>query len=1076
MKHLFTLLLIALTTLSCEMTDEKLDDLLDKRDWVVFADGTELTANVPSKQTVLNYKFESTLDWEVKTDAEWLEIDPTSGKAGKDIKIQIKVLHNKDKEGRTGYVDLTLSNEESYRITVNQAGEGEENDEGDENENEGTIVDVPANQIWYTSTDGKIVEPYSGENNNNADAPTTFGVNIVSNTYKDGKGVITFSGDVTIIGEWAFYYCTSLASVTIPDSITKIGYAAFAGCTSLTSVTIPDSVTEIGAAAFQQCESLTSVTIGNSVTEIGNAVFIFCTSLTSFNGKFASEDSRCLIVNGVLVAFAPAGLTEYTIPDSVTTIGAGAFYDCNSLTSVTIPGSVTTIGHSAFYRCDSLTSVTIPDSVTTVGGYAFSGCGNLNAVYITDLVAWCNIDFVNPINNGFQLEANPLLYAQNLYLNGELITELVIPESVTDIKFLAFIGCSASNIVFHDNVKSIGACAFERCQNLENVVIGNSVESIGNVAFGHCPNLTSVTMSDSLTSFGFNVFLYSSNLREFKGKLATEDGRALIKDNILFTYANASGLEYTIPDGITIIGDGAFFSSVGLKSITIPKSVTTIGYFAFGMDTDIESIYCKATTPPSTGGNIYQSNSCNIYVPAESYQDYISAGGWRDYADYIVAYDFEKGEVVEVEKPEPGNPDEIENNQIWYTSYGGEVSIRPEAFNAAIVSNIYYGDYGVITFDKELKTIGYYAFYACTSLTSVIIPDSVTSIGEAAFYNCTSLTSVTIPDSVTEIGDCAFQNCTSLTSVTIPDNVTEIGDFAFRGCTSLRSVTIPDSVTSIGYGAFADCYSLTSITIPDSVTEIGDYAFSHCSSLTNITIPDSVTEIGEGVFEYCTSLRSVTIPDSVTSIGYAAFFWCTSLTSVTIGNSVTSIGESAFGYCSSLTSFYGKFASVDNRCLIVNGKLIVFAPAGLTEYTIPYSVTEIGELAFGYCTSLTNVTIPDSVTEIGGSAFNGCTSLTSVTIPDSVTEIGEGTFYNCTSLTSVTIPGSVTSIGYDAFAYCTSLKEVYCKPTTPPTGGSSMFYNNASGRKIYVPMESVVAYKSASYWSNYASDIVGYNF
>ena len=583
-------------------------------------------------------------------------------------------------------------------------------------------------------------------------------------------------------------------------------------------------------------------------------------------------------------------------------------------------------------------------------------------------------------------------------------------------------------------------------------------------------------MSDSLTSFGFNVFLYSSNLREFKGKLATEDGRALIKDNILFTYANASGLEYTIPDGITIIGDGAFFSSVGLKSITIPKSVTTIGYFAFGMDTDIESIYCKATTPPSTGGNIYQSNSCNIYVPAESYQDYISAGGWRDYADYIVAYDFEKGEVVEVEKPEPGNPDEIENNQIWYTSYGGEVSIRPEAFNAAIVSNIYYGDYGVITFDKELKTIGYYAFYACTSLTSVIIPDSVTSIGEAAFYNCTSLTSVTIPDSVTEIGDCAFQNCTSLTSVTIPDNVTEIGDFAFRGCTSLRSVTIPDSVTSIGYGAFADCYSLTSITIPDSVTEIGDYAFSHCSSLTNITIPDSVTEIGEGVFEYCTSLRSVTIPDSVTSIGYAAFFWCTSLTSVTIGNSVTSIGESAFGYCSSLTSFYGKFASVDNRCLIVNGKLIVFAPAGLTEYTIPYSVTEIGELAFGYCTSLTNVTIPDSVTEIGGSAFNGCTSLTSVTIPDSVTEIGEGTFYNCTSLTSVTIPGSVTSIGYDAFAYCTSLKEVYCKPTTPPTGGSSMFYNNASGRKIYVPMESVVAYKSASYWSNYASDIVGYNF
>ena len=155
MKRLFTLLLISCAALSCEMIDEKIDDQLDKRDWVVFAEGTELTANVPSKQTVLNYKFESTLDWEVATDAEWLEIDPMSGKAGKDIKIQIKVAKNKDKEDRTGYADLTLSNDESYRITINQAGEGDENED--------IVVDIPHNQIWYTSTDGEIVEPYSGK-------------------------------------------------------------------------------------------------------------------------------------------------------------------------------------------------------------------------------------------------------------------------------------------------------------------------------------------------------------------------------------------------------------------------------------------------------------------------------------------------------------------------------------------------------------------------------------------------------------------------------------------------------------------------------------------------------------------------------------------------------------------------------------------------------------------------------------------------------------------------------------------------------------------------------------------------
>ena len=233
MKRLFTLLLLSFAALSCEMTDGNIDDLLDKRDWVVFAEGTELTANVPSKQTVLNYKFESILDWEVKTDAEWLEVDPMSGKAGKDIKIQIKVAKNKDKEGRTGYVDLTLSNDESYRITINQAGADDENDE---NENEGTIVDVPANQIWYTSVDGEVVEPYSGEHNNNADALTTFGVNIVSNTYKDGKGVIEFEGDVTMIGGFAFEKCDSLTSVTIPDSVTTIEDKAFAYCSSLTSV------------------------------------------------------------------------------------------------------------------------------------------------------------------------------------------------------------------------------------------------------------------------------------------------------------------------------------------------------------------------------------------------------------------------------------------------------------------------------------------------------------------------------------------------------------------------------------------------------------------------------------------------------------------------------------------------------------------------------------------------------------------------------------------------------------------------------------------------------------------------
>ena len=231
------------------------------------------------------------------------------------------------------------------------------------------------------------------------------------------------------------------------------------------------------------------------------------------------------------------------------------------------------------------------------------------------------------------------------------------------------------------------------------------------------------------------------------------------------------------------------------------------------------------------------------------------------------------------------------------------------------------------------------------------------------------------------------------------------------------------------------------------ITSIGGWAFDSCSSLASITIPDSVASIGTAAFQSCSSLESVTIPEGVTSIGGFAFNECSSLASVTIPDSVTSIGEWAFYNCSSLESV-----------------------------TIGDGVTSIGEWAFDSCLSLASVTIGNSVTEIGGQAFAFCESLASITIPDSVTEIGYAAFCACTSLESVTIPEGVTSIGESAFWACKSLAEVYCKPTTPPAGDSRMFNNNASGRKIYVPTESVEAYKTAKHWSGYADSIVGYDF
>ena len=288
-------------------------------------------------------------------------------------------------------------------------------------------------------------------------------------------------------------------------------------------------------------------------------------------------------------------------------------------------------------------------------------------------------------------------------------------------------------------------------------------------------------------------------------------------------------------------------------------------------------------------------------------------------------------------------------------------------------------------------------------------------------------------------------------------------------------ISLPSNLFS-SFGVLFKSHDYGKIKFYGNVTKIGDNAFASCSSLTSITIPDSVIEIGQFAFAGCSSLTSITIPDSVTSIGYYAFADCTNL-----------------------VSFYGILASDDNRLLIYNGEIISVAIGGLISCKIPYNVIAIGPNAFANCHSLTSVTIPDSVTWIGTSAFNGCTfltsvtigngvtsigynafaychSLTSITIPDSVTKIGKEAFKGCISLTSVTIPDSVTEIGVSAFNSCPKLGSVYCKATTPPTLGSHVFESNKSGRKIYVPMTSVDAYKSAANWNGYASYIVGYNF
>ena len=768
------------------------------------------------------------------------------------------------------------------------------------------------------------------------------------------------------------------------------------------------------------------------------------------------------------------GITEMVIPDSVKTIGTSAFADCYNLVSISIGEGVTSIGDSAFQSCSGLTSVTIPDSVTIIGNNAFSYCYGL-----------MNVD---------------------------------LGDSVTNIDTQAFHCCSSlTSVTIPDSVTSIGLSAFLSCTGLTSVTIGSGASSIDSYAFSGCIALTSFTVSEDNQTY-----------KSIDGNLYSKDGKTIVK------YATGKqSASFILPLAVKTISSYAFSDCVNLVRLIVQENLNYVHYCAFHGCLSLSEVcytgsqeeWNKISIDPSsnsalTGAIINYnwciheySGDCDIYCNKCDKERTPSAEHTLGEDGYCTAC----GQPITA--PIDGVVYELSDDGTYaiVTDYKGTAT-------ALEILDTYNG--------VPVRKIGDVAFYACTSLTSIVIPDSVTEIGTYAFAHCHNIESVIIPSSVTLISDHAFYNCLALESVSLPSSIEAIGGFAFAYCESMAKVYIEDlsawlsvdllqsyanPMNNTDVELYVGENLITNLVIPDGTEEIGYLSFAGCSSIVSVYIPDSVTTIGESAFHLCTSLGSVRIPENVTKIERLAFYGCTSMTEIDVDID------------------NNQYCDIDGNLYTKDGTRLIQYALGKDDgiFVVPKGVTKIGISAFERCRNIKEVYIRDSVAFVEGSAFDDCPNVTiyceaeskpvgwsnswtyadcpviwgyvesspasdfkytesdgeititgyigdggDVVIPSAidgkpVVAIGYDAFSHCGSLTSVVIPDSVTSIGSSVFTYCSKLTSIEI-PEGVTSIGSSAFFYCSSLTSIVIP-DSVTSIGGAAFYncSNLASVMIG---
>ena len=892
---------------------------------------------------------------------------------------------------------------------------------------------------------------------------------------------------ITSIEQSAFQGCSALTSITIPSGVTSIAQSAFQGCSALTSITIPSGVTSIDQSAFQGCSALESIvwnaknyqdfwgeeqtpfyelrdqiksfTFGDSVKHIPArlcAGYSVTNIVVPYNVTSIGDEAFCHNpflksvtlsnnlerISGDLFLECRA-LKTVTLPNSVQNIGAGAFAFCEALTSITIPNSVTSIGENAFKCCYSLASVTIGSGVTSIGYEAFYDCRTLTYTnYTGDLAGWCGITFDDNL-------ATPLSYSSNLHINGELLTDLVIPEGVTNIK----------------------AYAFNNCKSIQSVTIPESVTSIDKYAFEYCGGIRSITWN-------------AKNVADYPAFDATPFYR--IGDKYLDMVNMDTITSFTFGDKVERIPAYLCYNMHNLPSISLPESVTHIGSNAFANIPNI-NIFVHNATPANIGESVVNDMTQHLFVSdVDTFKE-----AWPDYENHLVALANAKreltvaalsnmsalhqaigiegvGQVVELKVNGTINSYDImmirnqmpllrtldlsdahilatENGYEYTDGYTTQDSILTTQMFTGTGTNIH-----TIILPKSLKHIEAGAFNR--NLRALTIHNG--TIAESAFRGLDLLNTVNLSNNIRVIPNYAFKLCAALQSINLPDSLESIGREAFRGA-GLRTLTIPANVSSIGYGAFTggrayyNYYCSDDATYPGCGNYYGDMHLEPVGGYYDEKgnwvqlyneFHEEVWLEDEGWYA-ASNLQELIIPENSKLTTIRTFtFEGQPLTKVSLlGKKITTIQDAAFCRCQ------------------------------LDTLILPPNLKKLGTLSFGYCSGLKYIVMPNSITEIPANAFVGCQNLNDIQFPTKLTHIGHHAFADCTNLSNVDIPGLVTSIGDYAFKDC-NVNNVYSYLFDPFTIGQNTFsaYANANAT-LYIPnLESTeFKYLYDTQWSQF---------